>query len=64
MVIFKSYCCQLVKLSIISMHIDHEIVEYVTTEEPEYEEIMEVIEEEIPVQAGAPEPSTTDFVVL
>jgi hypothetical protein len=43
------------------LHIDHEIVEYVAAEEPEYEEIMEVYEEEVPVQEGAPEPSTTNF---
>jgi hypothetical protein len=29
--------------------------------EPEYEEIVEVYEEEVPVQEGAPEPSTTNF---
>jgi hypothetical protein len=43
------------------LHIDHEIVEYVAAEEPEYEEIMEVYEEEVLVQEGAPEPSTTNF---
>jgi hypothetical protein len=43
------------------LHIDHEIVEYVAVEEPEYEEIVEVYKEEVPVQEGAPEPSTTNF---
>jgi hypothetical protein len=43
------------------LHIDHEIVEYVAAEEPEYEEIVEVYEEEVPVQEGAPESSTTNF---
>jgi hypothetical protein len=43
------------------LHIDHEIVEYVAAEEPEYEEIVEVYEEEVPVQEGAPKPSTTNF---
>jgi hypothetical protein len=42
------------------LHIDHEIVEYVAAEEPEYEEIVEVYEEEVSVQ-GALEPSTTNF---
>jgi hypothetical protein len=44
------------------LHIDHEIVEYVAAEESEYEEILEVYEEEVPMQKGAPEPSTTNFV--
>jgi hypothetical protein len=43
------------------LHIDHEIVEYVVAEEPEYEEIMEVYEEEVPMQEGTPELSTTNF---
>jgi hypothetical protein len=30
------------------LHIDHEIVEYVAAEEPEYEGIVEVYEEEVP----------------
>jgi hypothetical protein len=29
------------------MHVDHEIVEYVATEEQEYEEIIEEYEEEV-----------------
>jgi hypothetical protein len=44
------------------LHIDHEIVAYVTVEEPEYEEIVEVYEEEVLVQEGAPKPSTANFV--
>jgi hypothetical protein len=43
------------------LHIDHEIVEYVAAEEPEYEEIVEVYEEEVLMHEGAPEPSTTNF---
>jgi hypothetical protein len=43
------------------LHIDHEIVEYVAVEELEYEKIVEVYEKEVPVQEGAPEPSTTNF---
>jgi hypothetical protein len=43
------------------LHIDHEIVEYVAVEEPEYEEIVEVYEEEVPMQEGVPEPSTANF---
>jgi inosine-uridine nucleoside N-ribohydrolase len=43
------------------LHIDHEIVEYVAAEEPEYEETVKVYQEEIPVQEGAPEPLTTNF---
>jgi hypothetical protein len=43
------------------LSIDHEIVEYVAAEEPEYEEIMEMYEEEVSVQEGAPEPSITNF---
>jgi hypothetical protein len=30
------------------LHIDHEIVEYVAAEGPEYEEIVEVYEEKVP----------------
>jgi hypothetical protein len=43
------------------LHIDHEIVEYVATEEAEYEEIVEVYEEEVPVQEGVPEPSKPEY---
>ena len=37
------------------MHVDNELVEFVTAGEQEYEE-------EILVQEGAPEPSVADFV--
>jgi hypothetical protein len=43
------------------MHVEHELVEYVTAEEQDYEEILEEYEEEILMQEGASEPSTTDF---
>jgi hypothetical protein len=38
-------------------------VEYVAAEELKYEEIVEVYEEEVPVQEGVSEPSTTNFAV-
>ena len=43
------------------MHVDNELVEFVTTGEQEYGEIIEEYEEEILVQEGAPEPPATDF---
>ena len=43
------------------MHVDNELVEFVTAGEPEYEEIIEEYKEEILVQEGAPELATTDF---
>ena len=43
-------------------HIDHELVEFVSAGEQEYEEIIEEYEEEILVQEGALEPSVADFV--
>ena len=43
------------------LHVDNELVEYVTAGEPEYEEIIEEYEEEILVQEGAPEPPAADF---
>ena len=43
------------------MHVDNELVEFVTAEEQEYEEVIEEYEEELLVQEGAPEPPTTDF---
>ena len=42
------------------MHVDNELVEFVTASEQEYEEVIEEYEE-ILVQQGAPEPPTTDF---
>jgi hypothetical protein len=44
------------------LHVDHEIVEYVTAEEQDYEEIVEEYEVEVLVQEGVLEPLTTDFV--
>ena len=44
------------------MHIDNELVEFVTADEQEYEEVIKEYEEEILVQEGAPEPPATDFV--
>ena len=44
------------------MHVDHELVEFVPTDEYDYEEVIEEYEEEIPVQEGAPEPFGADFV--
>ena len=43
------------------MHVDNELVEFVTAGEQEYEEVIEEYEEEILVQEGAPEPSFADF---
>ena len=43
------------------MHIDNELVEFVITGEPEYEEIIEEYEEELLIQEGALEPSVADF---
>ena len=42
------------------MHVDNELVEFVTTGEQEYE-VIEEYEEEILIQEGAPEPPATDF---
>ena len=44
------------------MHVDNKLVEFVPAGELEYEEIIEVYEEEILIQEGAPEPSVADFV--
>ena len=44
------------------MHVDNELVEFVTAGEQEYEEIIEEYEEEILIQEGALEPSVADFV--
>ena len=43
------------------MHVDNELVEFVTTGEQEYEEVIEEYEEVL-VQEGVPEPSIADFV--
>ena len=43
------------------MHVDNELVEFVTVGEQEYEEVIEEYKEEILVQEGAPKPPVTDF---
>ena len=43
------------------MHVDNELVEFVTAGEQEYEEVIEEYEEEILVQEGAPKPPAADF---
>ena len=43
------------------MHVDNELVEFVTADEQEYEEVIEEYEEEVLVQEGVPEPSVADF---
>ena len=44
------------------MHVDNELVEFVTVGEQEYEEVIEEYKEEILVQEGALEPFVADFV--
>jgi len=44
------------------MHIDNELVEFMPTNEQEYEEIIEEYEEQLLVQEEAPEPSVAYFV--
>ena len=44
------------------MHVDNELVEFVPTDDQEYEEIIEEYKEEILVKEGASEPSVADFV--
>ena len=43
------------------MHIDNELVEFVTADEQKYEKVIEEYEEEVLVQEGVPEPSVADF---
>ena len=43
------------------MHVDKELVEFVTAGEQEYEEVIEEYEEEVLVQEGALEPPAVDF---
>ena len=43
------------------MHVDNELVEFVTAGEPQYEEVLADYEEEILVQEGAPEPCGADL---
>ena len=44
------------------MHVDHELVEFVSVDEQDYEEVIEEYEEEILIQEGAPKPFGVDFV--
>ena len=43
------------------MHVENELVEFVTAGKQEYEEVIEEYEEEVLVQEGTPEPPVTDF---
>ena len=43
------------------MHVENELVEFVTAGEQEYEEVIEEYEEEIFVPEGAPMPPAADF---
>ena len=43
------------------MHVDHELIEFVPIDEPEYEEVIVEYKEEILVQEGALEPFGDDF---
>jgi len=42
------------------MHVENELVEIVTTDDHEFEEIVEEYEEEILMREEVPEPPTTD----
>ena len=42
------------------MHVDNELVEFMTAGEQEYEEAIEEYKEEILIQEGAPEPPAVD----
>ena len=43
------------------MHVENELVEFVTVGEQEYEGVIEEYEEEVLVQEEAPQPPTTDI---
>ena len=43
------------------MHVENELVEFVTAGEQEYEEVIEEYEKEVFVQEEALEPPTTDI---
>ena len=43
------------------MHVDNELIEFVTAGEQEYDKVVEEHEEEILVQEDVPEPSVADF---
>ena len=42
------------------MHVENELVDIVTTDDHEFEEIIEEYEEEVLVREEVPEPPTTD----
>ena len=44
------------------MHVDNELVEFVTAGEQKYEEVIEEYEEEVLVQEGVLEPPVADFI--
>ena len=44
------------------MHVDHELIEFMPTNEQDYEEVIEEYEEEVLMQEGALEPFGADFV--
>jgi uncharacterized membrane protein len=44
------------------MHVENELVEFVTAEDQEYEEIIEEYEEKILLPEEIPEPSLTDLI--
>ena len=43
------------------MHVDHELVEFVPMNEPDYKKVIKEYKEEILVQEGALEPFGADF---
>ena len=43
------------------MHVENELVEFMTAGEQEYEEVIEEYEEEVLVQVEVSEPSLTDL---
>ena len=43
------------------MHVENELVEFMTAGEQEYEEVIEEYEEEILVQEEVPEPPLSDW---
>ena len=43
------------------MHVDNELVEFMTAGEQEYDEVVDEYEEEILMQEDIPEPSVADF---
>ena len=43
------------------MHVENELVEFMTVGEHKYEEVIEEYKEEVLVQEGAPDPPATNF---